>query len=133
MLIELRNDDTRPIYIQIMDEVKRAVTVGDLRPEDPLPSVRRLAGDLRVNANTVAQAYRDLEREGVVYVRRGQGTFIAAGTSWREDRGDAAREVAQRALQDAFRHGLDPDELIEAIRAVHDGAPVKQLTNGDER
>lgn len=116
-----------------MDEVKRAVTVGDLQAEDPLPSVRRLAGDLRVNANTVAQAYRELEREGVVYVRRGQGTFIAPVVGPREDQAELGRQVAQRALQDAFRHGLGPEDLIEAIRAVQDGVPATQPANGEER
>jgi len=68
--------DSRPIYLQIMDEVRRAVVVGTLGPDSPLPSVRQLAADLRVNPNTVQQAYRELEREGLIYVRRGQGTFV---------------------------------------------------------
>ena len=119
--------------MQIMDEVKRAVAVGDLAAEDPLPSVRRLAGDLRVNANTVAQAYRELEREGVVHVRRGQGTFVSPGTSPGEGHADLRREVARRALQDALRHGMDPEELIDAIRSVHQEAPGAQPTTGGSR
>ena len=53
----------RPIYVQIMDEVRRLIVTGELRPDDPLPSVRQLAADLRVNHNTIVQAYRELERE----------------------------------------------------------------------
>ena len=90
--------------------------VGTLRSEDPLPSVRQLAADLRLNPNTVAQAYRELEREGIVYVRRGQGTFVAARSSVAADRRALAREVAERALLDAHRHGIDAAELLEAIR-----------------
>ena len=77
MQLTINTADPRPIYVQIMDEVRRAIVLDTLRPEDPLPSVRQLAGDLRVNPNTVAQAYRELERSGTVYVRRGQGTFVA--------------------------------------------------------
>jgi ABC-2 type transport system ATP-binding protein len=75
MLVNLDPRDARPLYLQIMDEVRRAVVVGTLKAEDPLPSVRELAGELVVNPRTVSQAYQELEREGVIYVRRGQGTF----------------------------------------------------------
>ena len=107
-----------------MDEVRRALVVGTLRAEDPLPSVRQLAADLRLNPNTVAQAYRELEREGVVYVRRGQGTFVAERASPKDERGALARDVAARALLDAHRHGIGVEELVEAIRrsgGLHNG------------
>ena len=63
MLVNLDPDDGRPLYLQIMDEVRRAVVVGTLRAEDPLPSVRELAGELVVNPRTVSQAYHELSRE----------------------------------------------------------------------
>ena len=77
MLIDLDADDPRPVFQQIVDEVRRAVAVGQVKPDDPLPAVRKLADELKVNANTVQHAYRTLEREGVVYVRRGTGTFVS--------------------------------------------------------
>lgn len=116
MYVSIDPADARPIYVQIMDEVRRAVTVGSLGPDDPLPSVRQLAGDLRVNPNTVQQAYRELEREGLVYVRRGQGTFIAPDIPTDRERASLARDVAERALRDAWRHGIDEEDLIAAIR-----------------
>ncbi len=116
MHVAVSSADPRPIYLQIMDEIRRALVVESLRPEDPLPSVRQLAGELRVNPNTVAQAYRELEREGVVYVRRGQGTFVSTREGSGDDRAALARAVAERAVVDAHRHGLAVDELIEAIR-----------------
>jgi GntR family transcriptional regulator len=73
MLVNLDTGDARPLYLQIMDEVRRALVVGTLKPEDAVPSVRELAAELVVNPRTVLQAYRELEREGVLYVRRGQG------------------------------------------------------------
>jgi GntR family transcriptional regulator len=108
--------DTRPIYVQIMDEIRRGLVLGTLQAEDPLPSVRQMSADLRVNPNTVAQAYRELEREGVVYVRRGQGTFVAPVSVNGAQRRALARAVAERALIDAYRNGIGAPELIEAIR-----------------
>jgi GntR family transcriptional regulator len=77
MRVAISDGDHRPIYAQIMDEVRRALVVGSLAPEDPLPSVREPAAELRVNPNTVAQAYRELAGGGVVYMRRGLGTFVS--------------------------------------------------------
>ncbi len=117
MLISLDPQDTRPIYVQIVDEVRRALVLGTLGPDDPLPSVRDLAVKLRVNPNTVSQAYRDLERQGMVYVRRGQGTYATPGQADGVERHALADGVAQRALHDARRNGLAVDELIDAIRS----------------
>ena len=118
MVIAIDPRDSRPIYVQIADEVKRGIVVGALTGDEALPSVRQLAETLRVNPNTVQQAYRELERSRLVYVRRGQGTFVdpdAAGAVGRE-RDAMARRVARKALQDAFRNGIDARALIEAIR-----------------
>src|SRR5215218_10238031 len=114
MLIDLDLSDGRPLYQQIVDEVRRAVALGDLGPEEPLPSVRALAADLRVNPNTVQQAYRELERAGVIYSRRGQGTFVAH-PSGPGERDLLVREVAERALKEARRYGIDPEELADAV------------------
>lgn len=116
MLISVDSSDPRPIYVQIVDEVRRALVLGTLGPDAPLPSVRQLAVDLRVNPNTVAQAYRELEREGLAYVRRGQGTFVAGTRVNGTERRALADAAATRALRDAYRNGIDADELIDAIR-----------------
>ena len=108
-----------------MDELRRALAVGALRAEDPLPSVRELASQLVVNPRTVLQAYRELEREGVLQVRRGQGTFVAADVQ--TDRHRLARDVARRTLQDARRNGVSLRELVRAIRhvaAAEEGEPL---------
>ena len=116
MLIAINASDPRPIYHQIMDEIRRALVVGTIAPEDPLPSVRQLAGELRINPNTVQQAYRELEREGVVHVKRGLGTFVSEVLSQRSERQELVRSLATRALREAHRHGLSADELVEAVR-----------------
>lgn len=118
MLITIDPNDARPIYVQIMDEIRRALVLGTLAPEEPLPSVRQLAVELRVNPNTVAQAYRELERQGMVHVRRGQGTYASKTHRNGTERRALVRAVAERALREAHRNGLSADELIEGIRAA---------------
>ena len=81
MLLSIDPNDSRPVFRQITDEVQRCVAVGVLKPGEPLPGVRSLAAELKVNANTVQHAYRTMEQEGIVYVKRGIGTFIAAGAA----------------------------------------------------
>jgi GntR family transcriptional regulator len=102
-----------------MDAVRRGLVVGTLRAEDPLPSVRELAAELVVNPRTVSQAYRELEHEGVIYVRRGLGTFVAPDIHPdRRQRRTLARGVAKRALAEARNNGLGVEELITMIREV---------------
>lgn len=118
MIIAIDPEQRRPIYVQIMDEVRRGRVLGTLRAGDALPSVRQLAAELGVNPNTVQQAYRELEREGLVQVRRGQGTFVSDLEMNGAERRLLVRGVAKRALLDAHRNGADPAELIEAIREI---------------
>lgn len=106
---------SKPIYVQVMDEVRRLVAVGELAPHDMLPSVRQLAAELRLNHNTIVQAYRELEREQVVYAKRGQGTFVAEPAASEAERGRLLGEVVDRALTDAHRHGIAPVVLVEAL------------------
>ena len=109
--------DPRPIYVQVMDEVRRAVATGALAPGDPVPSIREVARQLRINPLTVKQAYGELEREALVEVRRGLGTYVRANASAEAAREEVARAVAERALRDAYRNGLTARTLIAAIRA----------------
>jgi GntR family transcriptional regulator len=122
-MFEIDADDARPIYRQIVDEVHRNIAVGILKPDQPLPAVRQLAARLRLNPNTVQHAYRQLAREGVVQIRRGRGTFVArsAATPAEHDRRRQAllaKRVAERALRDAYRHGLVASDLIAALREI---------------
>ena len=118
-LFSIDPSDARPLYVQIMDAIRHGAAGGALRPDDPLPSVRQLATDLRVNPNTVKQAYRDLEREGVIYVKRGQGTFVAAAAAVRpRARPAMLRPIAERALFETRRLGLGASDLVEAVEAL---------------
>jgi GntR family transcriptional regulator len=69
--------DPRPLYLQIMEQIKRRVAVGDLPPGTELPSIRQLAADLNISVITIKRAYLELEREGVIYTRQGKGSVVA--------------------------------------------------------
>ena len=106
-----------PIYAQIAARVRIAVASGDLTTGDSLPSVRALAGTLRVNPATVVQAYRDLERDGVVEMRQGSGTFIAnlSPEARGETREQEARRLVRDLLEQAARLAICPAELRLAL------------------
>jgi GntR family transcriptional regulator len=70
-----------PVYLQLTQQVKAAVATGTLRDGDQLPSVRALAEELRVNRNTIARAYQELESEGVIATRQGAGCFVTTSTT----------------------------------------------------
>ncbi len=134
MQIHLSRSDERPLYVQIMDGVRRGLVRGTLRPEDPLPSVRDLASDLRVNPRTVSQAYAELERDGVVQVRHGKGTFVAPEVKPdQRERPRLAKQVARRALADASRNGLVLHELLEALREIGERESPGDDTKEDGR
>ena len=120
MLIELRRDDPRSVYRQIADEVQRAVAVGILKPGESLPAARTLAGELKLNPNTVQHAYRTLVQEGTIEMRRGLGAFVAAAPpkSARHRPELVARQIAERALREAFRHGLLASDLRKALDEI---------------
>ena len=123
MFVELRKDDPRPVYRQIADELQRAVSIGVLKPGEALPATRQLAAELKLNANTVQHAYRTLLQEGVIEMRRGLGAFVAAAPREpRKPSAAVARQIAERALREAFRHGLLASDLMKALEEVSPGA-----------
>ena len=120
MLMTIDPADPRPVFRQIVDEVQRCVAVGVLKPADALPAVRSLAADLKINANTVQHAYRTLEQEGTVTVRRGLGTFVAvpAARESRQRQQAVARQIAEKMLREGYRHGLLASDLMTALQEI---------------
>ena len=120
MFVNIDPSNGLPIYMQIVQQIKRGIAVGRLQPEDPLPSVRQLATELRVNPNTVARAYLDLEIEGVIYKRQGHGTFVSGQgveMSKRERRRAVGRHL-EKAVVEGVHLGLDEEEMREAFDAA---------------
>jgi GntR family transcriptional regulator len=81
MRFQLNFKSGKPVYLQITDQVKSAVASGAARPGDSLPSIRPLAEELRVNRNTIAKAYTELESQGVIETAAGKGCFVSANNS----------------------------------------------------
>jgi GntR family transcriptional regulator len=116
--------DSTPIYAQLERGVRAAIATGRLRPGDQLPTVRQMAVDLQVNANTVARVYAELERSGVIETKRGVGSFIAASPAQAHPPREHERRVrafVTRVLADADAHGLTVDDLITGLRAHRKG------------
>jgi len=116
--------DSTPIYAQLERGVRAAIATGRLRPGDQLPTVRQMAVDLQVNANTVARVYAELERSGVIETKRGVGSFIAASPAQAHPPREHERRVRSfvtRVLADADAHGLTVDDVIAGLRAHRKG------------
>jgi GntR family transcriptional regulator len=108
-----------PLYAQLDRTIRAAIAAGQLREGDRLPTVRQLAVDLRVNANTVARVYAELERAGVLATQRGIGTFVrdpAAITKPARDRERTLRTLADRILADASAIGITLPEVIRHLQ-----------------
>jgi GntR family transcriptional regulator len=116
--LRIEAGDGVPIYIQIVEQIKRAVALGRLKPEESLPSVRQLALDLTVNPNTVARAYLELEHEGVIYKRQGQGTFVSSQTAdaSRRERHKIVAALFEKAVIEAANAGLTGSEIEDIYR-----------------
>jgi len=98
-----------PIYLQLIEQVKRSVALGVLSPGERLPTVKQLATDLTVNPNTIARAYRELERDGVIETSVGRGSFIrqsGAGERAAADLSDVAGASLDAAVREAKSMGL---------------------------
>ena len=119
-LIRLDTTDSSPIYIQIERGIRAAVATGRLQRGAQLPTVRELAVSLKVNANTVAKVYSELEKNGVLETRRGVGTFVAeAPPAHPQERvsQQALREFATRVLAEAAARGFSREDFVAQLHA----------------
>lgn len=108
-----------PIYLQIFNQVKRASASGLLKPGDQISSVRELALELTVNPNTIAKAYQELEREGIIKTVRGVGTFVAENVVKLvdEERIKVLTAAVDKVLVEAHHLGFGEDEVKELFEA----------------
>jgi GntR family transcriptional regulator len=109
-----------PIYLQVVEQVKHAIETGALRPGEQLPSIRPLAEALVINVNTVAKAYRELEREGVVELRHGAGAFVADTARARQGGGEKFRRAQPLVAETVERlraRGLNDEEIRRLFEA----------------
>jgi GntR family transcriptional regulator len=118
-IVNIDPNDATPIYAQLERGLRAGIATGRLQPGEQLPTVRQLAVELRVNANTVARVYAELERAGVIETRRGVGSFVTATPAQAHPPREHERRLrtfATRVLADADRAGFDVEELLGALR-----------------
>jgi GntR family transcriptional regulator len=122
MLFSVNFKSSKPVYLQLVDQVKAAAASGALRVGEPLPSIRPLAEELRVNRNTVAKAYSQLESEGVIETSQGRGSFLKAVLSPLKK--DARRKLLTGELDEAIvrAHHLQVTraEFLDLVRERFD-------------
>jgi GntR family transcriptional regulator len=109
-----------PLYAQLERSIRFAIAIGKLSIGDQLPTVRQLAVELRINANTVARVYAELERSGVVETRRGVGTFVSARpeeAASRRDRDRHLRELVDHFIAETHTRGFSMDDVIEHLQS----------------
>ena len=109
-----------PFYLQLKEQLLHAISRGQLKTGDQLPTVRELAMDLTINPNTVNRAYAELEREGLLKSRRGRGTFVAEAVKRADASTHALRlsYIARRALGEARAYGFTPKEVLRAVASA---------------
>ncbi len=115
MQIRIDNASDRPVYQQIIDHVKRDIALGRIIKNEKLPTVRQLAGQIAINPNTIAKAYRQLERQGIIVTKAGAGAFVANLDSnlSRSVRKKLISEELERIAVDAYHMQIESQTLLE--------------------
>jgi len=107
----------KAVYLQVVDQIKAAAATGAVQPGEALPSIRPLAEELRINRNTIAKAYAELERQGVITTMAGKGCFVSANNSpYKKDvRRKLLTEVVDAAVIQAHHLQVDRDEFLKLV------------------
>ena len=127
MEIDIVTSSREPVYEQIVRQVQHGVAAGELKPGDPLPTVRQLADDLQINRNTVARAYKQLEDRGVILTAGRRGTFVREDASREVERikTNRAERKVEQVVSALLGEGVSRDEIAalftDALRAVRAG------------
>ena len=109
-----------PLYAQLTRAIRFAIATGRLQVGEQLPTVRQLAVELRVNANTVAKVYTELERSGILETRRGVGTFVSArhfAANHRDEHEKHLHELVDRFVEEAGAMGFSTDDLLDQLQS----------------
>lgn len=128
MIFKLNPSGGVPLYLQLMQQVRHAIETGVLADGDLMPGIRRLAEDLVVSHNTVAKAYTELDREGLLELRHGSGAYVSAKQRVRS-RAEKVREARDRVrelIQTLLAEGLSEEEVCRLFEAecVHFDAGI---------
>jgi GntR family transcriptional regulator len=135
MILQINFKSGMPIYLQIVDQIKAAAASGALRPGEALPSIRPLAEELRVNRNTIAKAYSELESQGVIETLPGRGCFLKESQSAlrKKVRRELLIEHIDQVIVQAHHLQVPHDELLELIRERLDVLDNKRRAHEDHK
>jgi len=127
MLLQIDFKSGQPVYLQLVEQVRHAAASGGLRAGEPLPSIRPLAEELRVNRNTIAKAYTELESQGIIETLPGKGCFLKGGNSLltKAARNDLLVQEVDRAIVAAHHLQISDDDLLALVQ--------KRLENFDRK
>ncbi|MGH9702184.1 MAG: GntR family transcriptional regulator [Candidatus Acidiferrales bacterium] len=114
MLLTILTNDPRPIYQQVADGIKELIARGELEEGTPLPPVRQMAADLGVNLNTIATAYRELQKDGLIVIKAGSGSVVASRTSTERSQ-DELQQTLRTALTELVLAGLSPTKIQSMV------------------
>lgn len=130
-MIQLDLKSTKPIYEQIVEQMKLNVMKGYLSPGDMIPSVRRLALDLKITPGTVAKAYQELERQNIIETIRGKGTFIAGEIVLKPDEGKllGVKKELSTQLLELKMMGYEEKEIVKLIKDLYTELEKENGTN----
>lgn len=120
-MIQLNYRDSKPIYEQIKDGLKRLVITGAIATDEKLPSVRELASQLAINPNTIAKAFRELEQEGYIYTITGRGSFAADRKDISTGRNDELLKKFDEIVKELLFLSEDKEQLKERIEVLAKG------------
>lgn len=115
-MIKLDLQSRVPLYEQLQEQIIRLSLMGVLEANEQLPSVRSLAREVGVNPNTVAKAYQELERQGIIYTISGRGSFVSPNALSLQSPRQAALDEVFEALDKALSRGIAPEEVLEQVK-----------------
>jgi DNA-binding transcriptional regulator YhcF (GntR family) len=128
MVFQINFKSGLPVYLQLVDQVKAAVASGALRPGEPLPSIRPLAEELKVNRNTIAKAYGEMESQGIIEAQAGRGCFVTGSPSplKKEARHRLLVQEIDQAVVQAHHLQVPRDEFLRLVHERFDVLEEKQ-------
>ena len=135
MMLQINFKSGKPVYLQVVDQIKSAAASGALQAGEPLPSIRPLAEELRVNRNTIAKAYTELESQGVIETLPGKGCFLKENNSplKKDVRRKLLVEEIDQAIVQAHHLQVPRGEFIELVRERFDTIEEKQRAHDNQK
>jgi GntR family transcriptional regulator len=131
MLLQINYKSGKPVYLQVVDQIKAAAASGSMQSGEALPSIRPLAEELRINRNTIAKAYSELENQGVIETIPGKGCFVRPNNSplKKEVRRKLLIEEIDQVIVQAHHLQVPPGELLDLVRERQEFMEKRQRTN----